>query len=247
MFEEFEKSSSKENRGRQGASAILSIGIFGGIALLVGGAVTAHQVHKHRQEREQQVTFADMPSVKAPKPKALVKAGSVKKAAKRLTPVVNLKEIPDERPVEAEGDLAGGTEDTGAVDGVLEEVVAKPVVVVAPPPPPPVVVKDEPVAAPPEQQRETIEAPEFVSGCRAPETPEALLSNAATIRIEVQMMIDTTGKVVSAKVMQSHPMVPDQLVLKCALAQVFTPAHLPDGTAVPYPYRRRFVFKPAQA
>ncbi len=246
MFEEFEKSSSKENRGRQGASAILSIGIFGGIALLVGGAVTAHQVHKHRQEREQEVTFADMPTVKAPKPKALVKAGSVKKAAKRLTPVVNLKEIPEDRPVEAEGELAGGAEDTGAVDGVLEETVAKPVVAAAPPPPAPV-VRDEPVAPPPEQQRETIEAPEFVSGCRAPETPEALLSNAATIRIEVQMMIDTSGKVVSAKVIQSHPMIPDQVVLRCALTQVFTPAHLPDGTAVPYPYKRRFVFKPAQA
>jgi len=246
MFEEFEKSTSNENRGRQGASAILSIGIFGGIALLVGGAVTAHQVHKRRMEKEQEVTFAEMPTVKAPKPKALVKAGAAKKAVKRLTPVVNLKEIPAERPVEAEGELAGGIEDTGAVDGVLEEALPKPVVVVAPPPPAPE-VKEEPVAAPPEQQRETIEAPEFVSGCRAPETPEALLSNAATIRIEVQMMIDTNGRVVSAKLLQSHPLIPDQAVLQCALTQVFTPAHLPDGTAVPYPYKRRFVFKPAQA
>jgi outer membrane biosynthesis protein TonB len=61
------------------------------------------------------------------------------------------------------------------------------------------------------------------------------------------MMIDEAGKVVSARVVQSSPLISDQLVLACANAQVFEPAHLPDGTPVPYPFRRRFVFKPAQA
>jgi hypothetical protein len=31
------------------------------------------------------------------------------------------------------------------------------------------------------------------------------------------------------------------------LEQVFAPAHLPDGTAVLFPFHRRFVFKPSSA
>ena len=64
---------------------------------------------------------------------------------------------------------------------------------------------------PPEQERESIEAPKFLSGCRAPDVPNALLSNAATIRIEVEMMIDEAGKVVSARVVQSSPLISDEL------------------------------------
>lgn len=243
MFDEFDNKKSDEGRGRRGVSALLSLGIFGGIALVVGGAITAHQVHKRRVEQEQQVTFADLPAIKAPKPKALVKPRSAKKASAKPKPVVNLKEIPDERPEEAEGELAVA-EDTGAVDGIIEEKAGG-----GPPPPPPLPPppKPEPLPPAPEQERETIEAPVFVSGCRAPDVPDALLTTAATIRIEVQMTVDASGKVVTAKVMQSHPLIPDDLVLSCARAQVFEPAHLPDGTAVPYPFRRRFVFKPAQA
>lgn len=242
MFEDFERQSSVEGRGRRGVSALLSIGVFGGLALAIGGAITAHQVHRQRMEREQQVTFADLPTIQAPKPKALVRPKAAKRAVVRRQPVVDLKAIPTARPEEAEGDLAMA-DDTGAVDGIIERKAPPPVALPAPPPPP----RPEPVAPPAEQERESIEAPRFVSGCRAPEVPPALLSNAATIRIEIEMMIDENGKVSSARVLQSNPLVPDGLVLDCAKAQVFEPARLPDGTAVPYPFRRRFVFKPAQA
>jgi hypothetical protein len=242
MFEDFENKGSTEGRGRRGVSAVLSLGMFGGIALAVGGAITAHQVHRQRLEREQQVTFADLPTVQPPKPKTLTKPRAAKKAVVRRQPVLDLKEIPKGRPEEAEGELAYA-EDTGAVDGVLEKKAAPPAPLPPPPPPP----KAEPVPPPPEQERESIEAPKFVAGCRAPDVPQALLSNAATIRIEVEMMIDQNGKVVSAKVVQSSPLIPDDVVLACANAQQFEPAHLPDGTAIPYPFRRRFVFKPAQA
>ena len=101
--------------------------------------------------------------------------------------------------------------------------------------------------AAPEQQREEILAPQFISGCRAPEVPSALLSNAATIRIDVTMLVDSAGRVTSAKVLNPNPLIPDQSIIQCAMAQLYKPAHLPDGTKVPYPVRRRFVFKPAQA
>jgi hypothetical protein len=243
MFEDFDKKATTEGRGRRGVSAVLSLGMFGGLALAVGGAITAHQVHRQRLEREQQVSFADLPTVQPPKPKTLVKARAAKKAVVRRQPVLDLKEIPKGRPEEAEGELAIA-EDTGGVDGVIEKKAAPP----APPPPaPPPPPRAEPVPPPPEQEREAIEIPKFLSGCRAPEVPAALMSNAATIRIEVEMMIDETGKVVSAKVVQSSPLIPDDVVIACANAQQFEPARLPDGTPVPYPFRRRFVFKPAQA
>lgn len=242
MFEEFDKKRSDGGGGRRGVSALLSLGVFGGLALAVGGAVTAHQVHKQRLEREQQVTFADMPVIQAPKPKTLVRPKLAKKAVVRRAPVVDLKAIPKGRPDEAEGDLAMA-DDTGAVDGILERKAPPP----APPPVAPPPPKPEPVEPPPEQARESITAPKLVSGCRVPDVPNALLSSAATIRVEVEMMIDEHGNVISAHVVERHPLVPDELVLSCAKAQVFEPAHLEDGTPIPYPFRRRFVFKPAQA
>ena len=72
MFEEFSRTSNREGRGRRGVSALLSVGIFAAIALIVGGAVTAHQVRKRRIEQEQQVEFASLRAVRAPKAKALV-------------------------------------------------------------------------------------------------------------------------------------------------------------------------------
>ena len=87
--------------------------------------------------------------------------------------------------------------------------------------------------------------PRFVDGCREPEIGEALHSSAATIEIDVRMLIDEAGRVTSATMVTTHPLIPEDIILRCARAQIFRPAHLPDGTAVPYPFRRRFVFKPA--
>jgi outer membrane biosynthesis protein TonB len=84
-----------------------------------------------------------------------------------------------------------------------------------------------------------------VSGCRTPEIPDALHKAAATIQIDVRMLIGADGRVSAAKVVQSHPLIPDKLILDCVRAQIFEPAHLPDGTAVPYPFKRRFMFRPA--
>src|SRR5580765_6550974 len=179
MFEDFDKARSLEGRGRRGVSAILSLGVFGGLALAVGGAITAHQVHRARVEREQQVSFAELPTIQPPKPKNLVKAKATRKNVAKMLTVADLKKIPTARPDEAEGELAMA-EDTGGVDGIIEKKAAPPV---APPPAPPA-PRAEPVPPPPEQERETIEAPKFLSGCRAPDVPNALLSNAATIRVE---------------------------------------------------------------
>ncbi len=245
MFEEFSDKGSQEGRGRRGVSALLSIGIFAALALVVGGAVTAHQVRKRRIEQEQQVSFANLQPVRAPKPKALVKAATPKRSQAARQRVVALKSIPNERPSEAEGELVGAS-DVGAADGIIEEK-PKTGPTVAPPAPAAAPVRAEPVVAAAEQQREDIAAPRFLSGCRAPEVPPALLTNAATIRVDVEMLVDSAGRVTSARVLNPNPLIANEAIVQCAMAQVFEPAHLPDGTKVPYPFRRRFVFKPTQA
>jgi hypothetical protein len=245
MFENFgQEQASSEGRGRRGASALLSLAVFGLIAVGVGGAMTTHHLRAKQRREEAEVTFAALPQMKAPKPKLVAPPP---KAAKNAAPkkMTQISKIPDKRPDEAEGDLAG-TEDTGPIDGIVEAEVAAPVVarpVEAPPP----VTGEPPPERRSEQVREEISRPVFVDGCRAPEIPDALHSQAETIRIEVRMLIGSDGRVKSTKVLHSHPLVPDALIMRCASAQVFQPARLPDGTAVAYPFRQRFVFKPEQA
>jgi hypothetical protein len=250
MFDDFgQEPAKREGRGRRSLSAILSVGVFGTLALGVGGAIAAHKVREHRAQRDVDISFEELPRAKPPKQqnKPLVKAPSpsARKAASRK-PVVAPKSIPTDTPSEAEGELAE-SEASGPVDGftdggdgpVAERApapVAPPPAVVPPPPPP---------SAPALQERETIVRPRFISGCRAPSAPESLQKAAATIEIDVRMLIGVDGRVTTAKVIHSHPLVPDEVILSCVRAQVFEPAHLPDGTAVPFPFKRRFLFRPA--
>jgi periplasmic protein TonB len=248
MFEDFEKSdASKEGRGRMGVSLVISGVIFLSIGAALAAAIATARVVVRRAKSDVDVSFAALPRPQAPKPKPTVTKARASKDVRPVTrPSTPPKEIPDEKPEEAEGDLAEAGK-LGPVEGMAGGGNTGPAPAPAPAPPPPPVVKATPQAPPPEQQAETIALPRFVSGCRAPEIPEKLLSLAATIAIDVRMLIGADGKVLSATILKAHPLVPDDLILRCAREQVFEPAHLPDGTAVAYPFRRRFVFRPASA
>jgi hypothetical protein len=248
MFDDFSEQNAKkkEGRGRRSLSAILSVGVFASLALGVGGAIAAHKVRELRAKQDVDISFEELPKPKPPKPK--VKAAAApqgpRKAAARK-PIVAPKSIPAETPTEAEGELQEA-EASGPVDGFTDgegtgdgnaPVVQQTKVEEPPPPPPP---------APPTQERDnSIVKPRYLSGCRTPDVPEALQKAAATIEIDVRMLIGSDGRVTAAKILKSHPLVPDDVVLTCVRAQVFEPAHLPDGTAVPFPFRRRFLFRPA--
>lgn len=222
-----------------GASLLIATALCIGIAAALAAAVaTAHVVVRKRQN-DIAVSFADLPRAAPPKPKmaSVTKPrGAVRKAA--AAPPVAPKGIPAERPEEAEGDLVAAG-DVGPVDGFIQDKAPPPA-----PPPPKTLPAPEPA---PEQRRETIEPPQFLSGCPRPEPPDSLRSLAATIQIDVRMLIDAQGKVQSAQIVTPHPMIPDDLddlILRCAREQLYKPAHLPDGTAVVYPVHRRFTFKP---
>lgn len=249
MFEDFDKSQKPpEGRGRLVGSYLVSTGIIVGVAATLAATIATATVMV-KKRRDVEVSFADLPP---PPPKPKVKLKKAPSGARKLAVRQKLaapKEIPAEQPAESEGDLALAG-DTGAVEGFVSGTAdeggggqdSKPVAQAPPPPAPPA-----PEMPPEEQEVERITAPLFLSGCRTPEIPDEIIATAATIQIEVRMLIDASGRVADAKVVKSHPLIPDDLILRCARAQVFEPAHLPEGLAVPYPFRRRFTFKPSGA
>ena len=245
MFEDFDTSQKPaEGRGRLLGSYLISAGIIVGIAAALAATIaTATVIVKKRRDVE--VSFADLPP---PPPKPKVKPKKAAPGARKLAVRQRLaapKEIPAEQPSEAEGQLAAAG-DTGPVEGFVagtgDGAGGEAAPQEAPPPAPPA-----PERAPEGQQIERITAPQFLSGCQTPDIPDSIITTAATIQIEVRMLIGPDGRVADAKIIKSHPLIPDDLILRCARAQIFEPAHLPEGLAVPYPFRRRFTFRPSGA
>ena len=223
MFEEFDKSKApKEGRGRMGVSFLISAGLFVGILAALAAAIATARVVVKRKQRDMDVSFAQLP--RAPKPKPVVKAQPGKRKLAQRQALRAPTAIPQQQPPEAEGQLAEAGE-VGAVEGFTDGTA-------------------DGRGGNRQVEVETVIEPRFVDGCRAPEIPETLQGTAATIEIDVRMLIDEFGRVQTATLLTKHPLIADDLILACARAQVFKPAHLPDGTTVPYPFRRRFVFKP---
>jgi hypothetical protein len=249
MFSDFDnRSKNDEGRGRMGASFALSAIVFGAIAAVLATAVaTAHVVRRPPDIDVEFAAIAPAPAPPEPEvappppppPPRRRRAGSVSGHARIGPPT----EIPDEQPAEAEGELGDEPGDgEGAFDGPGEGGDEDRVV---PPAPPPPVESPEPPRTSPSQERESVSPPRFLSGCSAPEAPSALNAQAATIRIEVRFLVSIEGRVENARVVERHELVDDELLLACIREQRYAPAALPDGTAVPYPLRRRFVFRPA--
>jgi hypothetical protein len=249
MFEDFnETQNSKESQKRLGVSLVLSGIIFFFLMSGVVAAVATARVIVKRRQADLAVHFDELPKtmqkeLKAAKPELKLKKGPAKKrtAAKRQK-LESLSEIPDEKPEEAEGELVEA-EDVAPIDGIIEtgdgwggtqteqraEIER--------------VIRIRPQVEP-QQRRATIEKPRFVSGCRLPEIPQSLHSQAATIRIDIRLLIGADGTVESIHILNSHPLIPNEIIRKCVQQQVYQPAFLPDGTAVPYPFRQRFIFRP---
>jgi hypothetical protein len=249
MFQDFqnEGQANPEGRKRMGVSLAVSAIVFTGIASVLAAAVATASVVARRADQD--VSFATLPPIDEPEvdlappppPPPRARHAMTKRAVANRAHVGTPTDIPDEQPEEAEGELAEAGE-VGPVDGFTDGGDGD----ARGPAPAPVVDGKRPRPAP-HQQRESVRRPRFLAGCVAPEIPETLRAQAATIRIDVRMMIDQRGRVTSATVLTGHALIPEKLVLSCARAQEFEPAELPDGTAVPYPFQRRFVFRPASA
>jgi hypothetical protein len=218
-----------------GLSLAVSSVVYVIAGLGVAAAVATAKVVVDRQERDVDVQFAVAPTpVEQERPKPKPKPIKKKQAPKEVKAEPGQKrglsapqEIPDEALQEAsEGRLAEVEEIN--IDEMIGGGGSK-----------------GKKKSGPRQRRETVSRPKFLSGCRAPEVPLDVRTSAETIRVRVRLLIMPDGVPVKAEMEASHALIPDESILKCALAQRFEPARLPDGTAVPYPYRRQFTFKPS--
>lgn len=255
MFNDFEESDHQEGQGRRAAS----LGVATLILVLIGSGVAAAlaTVRVVQQERDQNVTFEDLPLPPAPEveeppppppPPPPRRARRDRPAGQR--PVLDgpPSGIPDERPEEAEGEL-GSAENIGPIENDAEmgeggdgapEVEEEPAVAQEAP---------RPAPRPPSQVRETIRRARYLadqSQCRRIIIPDEVAAalGAQTVRVRIRALVDPSGRVRNATVTEGHPLIPEDIFIACAEQWAFEPATLPDGTAVPYPAIRTFVIRP---
>lgn len=257
MFSDFDaKDRHDEGRGRRTVSLLLAALIFAGLAVAISFAIaTAHAVVQQR-EREVDVEFAALeprvpePVVEAPPPPPPPPPPPERR--RRLPRGATVggppRSIPDARPAEAEGELVeSGPTGPGSEEGIEggQGPVREPEPAVEPAPPAPPPAPARPPAPPPAQERIEVAPPRLLSGCETPERPDTLEgATAATITIYVRVVVGPDGRVLRATIEEPHPLVPDRAVLGCVETRMYEPAHLPDGTSVPYPLRYAFTFRP---
>lgn len=93
------------------------------------------------------------------------------------------------------------------------------------------------------QQREKAQPPKYLCGCpHGPSVSDEVRAAQETIRVRVRLIVGPDGVPTRARMEKSHPLIPDAAVIECGLSQRFAPARLPDGTPIPYPFRRQFKF-----
>ena len=218
-----------------GLSLAVSAVVYVLAGLGVVAAVATAKVYVEKRERDIAVQFAAAPTPvekekPKPKPKPKKKEPEAKKEVKasegQKRGLSAPTEIPDEELQEA---TSGRLADVEEIN--IDEMIGG--------------GGDGKKKTGPRQKRETVSRPKYLGGCRAPDIPLEVRTSAETIRIRVRILIMPDGVPVKAELENTHPLIPEDMIIKCALAQRFEPARLPDGTAVPYPYRRQFTFKPS--
>ena len=229
MFSDFDKAKKhSEGRGRMGVSLALSAVVYVLIAGGLAAAIATARAVVVKKEREVAVEFATLPTqpeIKKKPPKPKVKKPEAKKPDADPGEKRNLDaptSIPDQALAEASSGRLSDAEKL-EIDKMIGGGGKKG----------------------PRQKKEKVSRPKYLSGCRAPEIPDEVRKKAETIRVRVRMLVMPDGVPMKAEMEKSHPAIPDESIIHCAMAQRFEPARLPDGTAVPYPYRRQFTFKPA--
>ncbi len=238
MFKDFDggDKASQEGRGRMGVSLAVSAVVYALVGIGVVAAVATAKVVVDKRERDIAVQFAARPTPveqekPKPKPKPKPKKEEVQKVEQKepgqQRGLSAPTEIPDEELQEASSGRLADVEEIN-----IDEMIGGG-------------GSDGKKKTGPRQKRETVSRPKYLGGCRAPDIPVEVRTSAETIRVRVRLLIMPDGVPIKAELEKAHPLIPEESIIKCALAQRFEPARLPDGTAVPYPYRRQFTFKPS--
>ena len=228
--------------GRFGVSLVVATLIFAGAAAAVSAAVANSRAIARKHDTD--VDFAPKKEAKKevkkkepPKPKVKVKRIERQdvKAADRAN-MNSVSEIPDELPDESDAELVAA-ENTGPVDGMTDGAGMD--LTISPP------------------TRDTPENPRYLSGCDEPEVPEALLTSAQTIEVQVRFTVDASGNVknpvmldntdasAGASAKAGSGLIDRENILACVRARRYRPATLSGGIPIAFPQTLKFKFKPS--
>lgn len=198
--------------------------------LMAGGlaaAIATARAVVIKKERDVEIHFAvapEQPKPEQPKPKPKVKKEAPKPVKKEG--VDRGLQAPTEIPDQINSEAAGGAlseADRIEIDQMIGDGGKK---------------------RGPRQRRVKPTRPKYLGGCRAPEVPDSLRVSAETVRVQVRIVVGPDGMPTDATILKPHPSIPDEEVLKCALAHRFEPATV-FGHAIATSFIRGFTFKPS--
>jgi len=234
MFEEFDPKKQSKDKRRMGASLVVSgvvyLSIAGG---LVAASAAARQVVK--EEDLVQLEFAPPPEPEPvapepppPPPEAAPPTPRPKVQRKELAPP---KEIPQEKPAEADRPLveapAPEAGQDGFTDGVAGGTGTASVKPVPPPPAPPApaIKPSGPIHLP-----ENATPPVAKSGNAAPAYPEEARKSGVQAVVIAKLTVSSDGKVTAVEILRG-PEIFHAPVKAALMTWRYEPARLPDGTA----------------
>jgi periplasmic protein TonB len=231
MFEEFDPKAKSKDQRRMGASLLVSGVVYLGIA---GGVVAASAAARQAVKEEElvQVEFAappepEPPPVEPPPPPPAATPPSPRPKAQRKE-LTAPKEIPKEKPAEADRPLAEapppGAGQEGFTDGVVGGTGTAPAAPIVPAPAP--ARASGPVHLP-----ENASPVVAKSGNAMPAYPEDARKGGVQGAVVAKLVIGSDGAVKSVEILRG-PEVFHAVVKATLLSWRFEPARLPDGTAI---------------
>jgi protein TonB len=231
MFEEFDPTKSRKDKRRIGASLAVSSVVYLSLAAgVVAASAAARQAIK--EDDLVQIEVAPPPVVEpppvVPPPLPAATPPSPRPKVERKALEVP-KEIPQEKPPEAEQPLgdapAAGAGQQGFSDGVAGGTGT------APAPAPAAVAPEAPKATGPIHLPESATPPVAKSGNVAPVYPEEARKAGLQAVVIAKVTIGADGKVTKVDVLRG-PEIFHAPVKAALMSWQYEPARLPDGTAI---------------
>jgi periplasmic protein TonB len=233
MFEEFDPKTKSRDKRRLGASLAVSSVVY---LALAGGVVAASAAARQAVKEEELVQIEvaappepEPPPQEPPPPPPEAPPPSAKPKVQRQALELP-KEIPQEKPKEADAPLAeapaAGTGQEGFSDGVAGGTGTAPAPAALPPSPAPAPKATGPVHLP-----ESATPPVAKSGNTAPTYPEEARKAGLQTVVVAKVTISAAGKVTNVEVLRG-PEIFHAPVKAALMTWLYEPARLPDGTAI---------------
>lgn len=232
MFEEFDPKERRKDKRRMGASLAISSVVYLGLA---GGVVAASAAARQAVKEEElvQIEVAAPPEAEPPPPEPPpLEAPPPSPRPKVQRKALELpKEIPQEKPPEADKPLAEAPAAGEGQEGFSDGVAGGTGTAAAPATPQPAPAPPAPKATGPVHLPESATPPVAKSGNTAPVYPEEARKAGLQAVVIAKVTISAIGKVTAVDIMRG-PEIFHAPVKAALMTWLYEPARLPDGTAI---------------